>query len=239
MKVSLLAPDGKPLTPMSLDDSGTVLVEPLTPGRFRCLESTDLYDDYVVFWGDEFEAETLADNTLKILAVYPSSSMTHWYFDQGMNIYSGPPEQHAASYDYHELKQNIFEAVESAGGKLEYGDALFAHFLMLSAPMEKLGSIVAIMQENCTNYWQLSHAIPCFPVQNTMLEEDPERPSMSFHDPRKHAEKTLPASTPANTPEKAPFSVVLAGDSIFDNQKYVPDGQPVSVHLDHHLPSLG
>jgi lysophospholipase L1-like esterase len=236
MKVSLLGPDGHPLTPMSLDDD-TMLVQPLAPGKFRCLESTDIFDDYAIFWGDEFEAEQLDDHTLKILAALPTNSMSHWYFDQGMNIYSGPPEQHAANYDYHELKQNIFDAVESAGGKLEYGDALFSHFLMLSAPLEKLASIVAIMQENCTNYWQLSHATPCFPGNNNILEDEPERPSMSFFYHRKHPEKNLTPDTQTNTVEKAPISVVLAGDSIFDNQKYVPDGQPVSVHLDHRLPS--
>ncbi len=239
MKVSLLAPDGHPLTPMSLEDSCTILVEPLASGRFRCLESTDLYDNYVIFWGDEFEAQTLADNTLKILAAYPANNLTHWYFYQGMNIYSGPPEQHAANYDYHELKQNIFDVVESAGGKLEYGDALFWHFLMLSTPLEKLESIVATMQENCTSYWQLSHAVPCFSGPNNIMDEEETRGGMSFNDPRKHPEKNLPANTQPTSLEKAPFRVVLAGDSIFDNQKYVPDGQPVSVHLDHRLPLHG
>ena len=240
MKVSLLATDGHPLMPMSLDDSGTVLVQPLGSNRFRCLESTDLYDNYVIFWGDEFEAETLTDNTLKILSSYPGNNLTHWYFYQGMNIYSGPPEQHAATYDHHELKHNIFAAVESAGGKLEYGDAVFWHFLMLSAPLEKLESIVSIMQENCTNYWQLSHAIPCFPGHNNnMLDDGKTRASMSFIDHKEHPEKKPPTNTQVKTPEQTPFHVVLAGDSIFDNQKYVPDGQPVSVHLAHRLPSHG
>jgi hypothetical protein len=168
LEVVLIAPDRQELCRYPIVGYEKISVELLSSGRFKCLSSSHLYSDYVVFWGDEIEAEKLRDGRYQITELYPNTALQHWYFNQGMNIYGGPPELHDEVYESNELKSPIFDMALSEGGCLEYGEDIMVHFLVLHSPVGRADAILEKLKPLSSAYWSFSNPLECHSGENAL-----------------------------------------------------------------------
>ena len=168
LEVILLAPDRQELCQEPAQGYEKIAVECLSPGRFKCLSSSHLYSEYVVFWGDEFEAEKLRDGRYQLTELYPNTAFQHWYFNQGMNVYGGPPERHDEVYESNALQPDIFEMALREGGCLEYGEDIMVHFLVLHSPIGRVDAILDKLKPLCSRYWSFSNPLECHSGVNAL-----------------------------------------------------------------------
>ena len=193
------------------DDVQTLWVLPLAPDRLMMKESSGLFYDYKLFFGDEILVEPVGESRYKLKSVVEPSPMCHFFC-----LGSGSPA-------------GLTDGLHELGGEWETEMGALTTFHVprnqLDAFQEKFGIDIRTSEELFSGVQPWEDKTPA----------KSDKPAAPINPP-----SSLPAKK-STVPKLKPISdntrhLVLLGDSIFDNHAYVPNGPAVIDHLRSLLP---
>ena len=159
---------------------GGMCIEQLSPTRFKCLESGFIGSDYMIYWGDEFDAVPNENGQYLFKTLYPNENIVHLCFSLGMFLYSGDTEDRPVSeaqlIESLTPEQKIQKIVQQTGGCIENDGFFFEEIMRLHAPAEKIDTLLeTIRQEypglNLRNSVVCKSGKPC-PLVGEKFEAD-------------------------------------------------------------------